>query len=390
MTTIANTDEQPCATAMTDVNIGSEQNYFPMIDVLRGFAAVSVIVLHTIHHANWTSFPNQGPLYWFRQGGFGVDLFFVISGFVILHSALALREKQGPAFVWDFSIRRLARIVPLFYLTVLVSLLTINRDLLGLTVWPEHLLAHLTFIHTFDPNWFSSINGPNWSVGIEMHFYVLAALIAPALLLSRWRWAILVFGTLVALAWRYFAFVDLSAQGAADYFIFVRSVQLPGRLDEFAIGASLALFVRTPLFARLRASKISALVAGALSLIGLYYFFQWGWDTGDKAVNFAISSTLVSIAFAGSVLSAALVTSPTAIRLSTPLRYLGTISYGLYLWHLIVLLSVKDLELPPWQILVLTLMGTSLLAAASWHLLEQPVMDAIRRVRRASSAFAHH
>lgn len=55
--------------------------YFPLIDVLRGFAAITVLVYHVIEHFHWTAFPTEGLLSWFRIGWMGVDLFFVISGF---------------------------------------------------------------------------------------------------------------------------------------------------------------------------------------------------------------------------------------------------------------------------------------------------------------------
>jgi peptidoglycan/LPS O-acetylase OafA/YrhL len=67
---------------------------FPLIDVLRGFAALSVLVYHVIAHFDWTRFSTSGPLVWFRIGWMGVDLFFVISGFVITLSAFE-RLRQG-------------------------------------------------------------------------------------------------------------------------------------------------------------------------------------------------------------------------------------------------------------------------------------------------------
>ena len=57
--------------------------YFDTIDILRGFAAISVVVYHVIEHFQWSNFPATWPWLWFRVGWMGVDLFFVISGFVI-------------------------------------------------------------------------------------------------------------------------------------------------------------------------------------------------------------------------------------------------------------------------------------------------------------------
>ncbi|HRL91443.1 MAG TPA: acyltransferase family protein, partial [Comamonas denitrificans] len=69
--------------------------YFDTIDILRGFAAISVVVYHVIEHFQWNNFPATWPWLWFRVGWMGVDLFFVISGFVIGLSAFSEIDKRG-------------------------------------------------------------------------------------------------------------------------------------------------------------------------------------------------------------------------------------------------------------------------------------------------------
>ncbi|MBB2167805.1 acyltransferase [Gluconacetobacter aggeris] len=95
---------------------------FPFIDVLRGFAAISVVVYHVIMHFNWVGFPISGPLVWFRTGWMGVDLFFVISGFVISLSAFSTLDKTTDRrkFLAHFARHRILRIVPLHYATCVV------------------------------------------------------------------------------------------------------------------------------------------------------------------------------------------------------------------------------------------------------------------------------
>src|ERR1700749_259322 len=98
---------------------------FPLIDVLRGFAALGVVVYHVIAHFNWTEFPTSGPLVWFRIGWMGVDLFFVISGFVISLSAFTMLDRisSRQEFSMTFARHRVARLVPLHYLTCLVFII---------------------------------------------------------------------------------------------------------------------------------------------------------------------------------------------------------------------------------------------------------------------------
>jgi len=69
--------------------------YFENIDLLRAFAAISVLVYHVIELSSWKSFPINGLLSWFRIGWMGVDLFFVISGFVITLSAFSILENNN-------------------------------------------------------------------------------------------------------------------------------------------------------------------------------------------------------------------------------------------------------------------------------------------------------
>jgi hypothetical protein len=84
---------------------------FENVNLLRAFAAVAVVAYHVIQYAHWTDFPLSGPLVTFRIGWIGVDLFYVISGFVITRSALALWRREPATFVPRYWARRLTRIV---------------------------------------------------------------------------------------------------------------------------------------------------------------------------------------------------------------------------------------------------------------------------------------
>src|SRR5271157_1591645 len=95
------------AKASNDREVGSAV-MFPGLDLLRAFAAISVVVYHVIELFAWKDFPSHHPLaQWFRVGGFGVDLFFVISGLVITLSLARLQEGDPVGYRTTYMGRRL-------------------------------------------------------------------------------------------------------------------------------------------------------------------------------------------------------------------------------------------------------------------------------------------
>ena len=353
--------------------------YFESIDILRGFAAISVVVYHIIEHFNWTSFPTSGPLIWFRAGWMGVDLFFVISGFVIALSAFSGIDRNGPSqFRKPFLVRRLARIVPLHYLTLLVFVIFISPELL-FSGFLRNLLAHLVFLHNTSLPLHGAINGANWSLGVEMQFYILMLVIAPWLKTSRW-WMIV--AVLVGTSWLWrlgvASFVDPSPE-LGPFPVFFVATQLPGTLDEFAFGILLARLVRSDLF------KSTLTTQGRLLLFALTVFLMsvclriyWGFagEYWQSKLMMVVWRSFLGLSLA-SVLLFAIAWPITGIarKVLSPLYYLGTISYGVYLWHLPVLVSLKRLSwLSPNAVLLIAVPATCVFASISWHFFEAPII----------------
>lgn len=175
--------------------------HFDSIDILRGFAAISVVVYHVIEHFNWTSFPTNWPWLWFRFGWMGVDMFFVISGFVIAMSAFNQLDRSGKdKFFFPFMKRRINRIIPLHYLTLAVFVIFISPYLL-FNHFAINLTSHLLFIHNLSYDLHGAINGSNWSLGVEMQFYILIALTAHWLKHVKW-WVLLLCSLGISYAWQ--------------------------------------------------------------------------------------------------------------------------------------------------------------------------------------------
>ncbi|WP_159675348.1 acyltransferase [Andreprevotia sp. IGB-42] len=357
---------------------------FDNINLLRAFAAIAVVVYHVIEHTNWVSFPHGGPWVIFRLGWMGVDLFFVISGFLITYSALLLYRKTPATFASNYWRRRLTRILPLYLLTMTLWIafcwdgffLQDTRD------WVWQLFTHLTFIHSFWPETHGAIDGANWSLALEMQFYLLIAL------LIRWidrtpGWLIWVIGISIAWAWRA---TMLVLYGHGETFtLFLHITQLPGTLDEFGAGMFLAKYVLAQRDKAINQSwRPSRQTLGWLAacLLAGYVTMKVFWAGGaywDKAHMVIFWRTLLATALMCVLALAIYLPQVIAMRWMHPVDQLGEISYGIYLWHLFAIQFAAGISgITSLQTLVVVLALTLLAAMCSWHYMEKPIMEMAR------------
>jgi peptidoglycan/LPS O-acetylase OafA/YrhL len=343
---------------------------FENINMLRACAALSVVVYHVIEHGKWTDFPDSGPLAVLRIGGLGVDLFFVISGFVIAYSALGLYRADRAAFAPRYWKRRLTRILPLYLVTLFLYVAAL-RPSWSAGEWIWQLGSHLTFTHSFWSWTFGAIDGPNWSLAIEMQFYLAVAL-AMGWLDRAPAWRIALYAVLASWAWRGAMWVACNGEGADA--IFKKVTQLPGTLDEFAAGIVLAKLVldsRRNWFRR-AVPWLAAAVATGCATFAVYWRYAEYWHFPGMVVFWR---TALAVFFMCVVGAAMALPQEIARRWIRPGDYLGEISYGIYLWHLFAVnafILVVGWNGP--QALIPVLACTVLLAVASWHLLEKPAL----------------
>lgn len=364
--------------------MSKEKLHFDGIDILRGFAAISVVVYHVIEHFNWSSFPTTGLLLWFRFGWMGVDMFFVISGFVIALSAFKQIGNVNDAreyknFFRGFMTRRLNRIVPLHYLTILIFTVFISPSIILLPDFSLNIFSHLLFFHNVSYNLHGAINGSNWSLGVEMQFYIFIAIFAKRLRQIN-PMALLAIALTISYCWRFMSLLLVNQGEPLGVFkLFVIATQLPGMLDEFVIGILLArLIVSENIFHYLNTfgSKLLLPIITVLLIVismCIYLHYSSFWNYPLMVIFFR---TLLALSFGCLILLLCLVRVPPILKsLIYPLYYCGTISYGVYLWHLPILLSIKSLNLSNFHSLVLVLSLTLLLASLSWHFFEKKFID---------------
>lgn len=349
------------------------------INLLRAFAATAVVVYHVIELMGWTTFPRTGPLLAFRVGWIGVDLFFVISGFVITRSAMALWERDALAFGRNYWARRLSRIVPLYVLTGALWIVFFMPGFFGdkplRAAW--QLASHLTFTHSFWPATFDSIDGVNWTLALEMQFYLAVALLVPWIARTpAWR----IWLGCIAIAWVWRAGMFYVSGPIEPSRLFMRVMQLPGTLDEFGAGIFLARWAdsRTapkPIDGALWG--LAAIAAGSLCF-GIYWPHAVYWNQAGMVIFWRTS---LGLFFLCVVAAAAYLPSFALAWPLRPLWYLGVVSYGIYLWHLFAIKICAMIPgLAPAEQLAVTLGLTVLIAAVSWHLFEQPILEYGRRL----------
>lgn len=353
---------------------------FPWLDPLRFFAAVSVLLFH-LQAVLGFPLPAHGPLVWFRGGFLGVDLFFAISGAVIALSLHRLMQQDGSQWRRRFAIRRIARLVPLYLLTCAVFLIWVRPEILARSDAVFVVATHTLFIQNLFASAHGVINGPTWSLGVEMQFYALMLVAGPWLLRRRWG-AVLLAMIGIALTWR--AGVWLWAQLKPEWVsprMFIYILQLPGVLDGFGAGI-LTIKWRMHVSTKTATRCFPWLLLAALGawVLVFWLLLKYAGDYWSAPAMLLALRGLVAVAAGLAV--AAMLTVPERWSPGRFGHLLGNLSYGIYLWHLPAILWWQD-RVPAMDTLplaALVVMTTVLLALASWTLVERPVLRWARRL----------
>jgi peptidoglycan/LPS O-acetylase OafA/YrhL len=355
--------------------------FFPFVDVLRAVAVTLVLVYHLIVQLHWDAFPSAGVMNLFHIGWVGVELFFVISGFVITLSCVRNVEVHGARYRRPFMASRLWRIVPLYVLTSWCHLVLVAPEWLAGPARPlwTNLLLHASFLHNLSPTYAGALNGPAWSIGVEMQFYLFMALAYRWLPVRRPMW--LAAGAIaLGLLWR--AAMAYSYSPASDLHVLMsRTQQFPGTLDAFGLGCMLALISQNAghwahRFTRPGWGNFALLAGLALALSTASWQVFWPragyWMHPGMVVGFRLLLALTFVAWLWAAIT--LPPVPTLTTLLRPVSYIGKISYGIYLWHMLVIVSLirgggGGISTAVWAVAL-----TLAISAASWHFLEQPLM----------------
>ena len=390
---------------------------FSELDALRGLAAISILVLHAYQNSRTleayvSSQTSSGYAYgdhyvvrnFLINLDFGLGVFFALSGFVVfLPFAKAIIEGREHMGVREFATRRTFRIVPLYFIAILVVW---NSRYYGGEGQIADLVRHLTFTQIYDNETIFYTIGPAWSLAVEMHYYVLTAVLVWLLTKLARRVAsrrsrivlvaavpaVLAVASLLYKAWAYYV-RDLTLDNQIGHHAYTVFYSALARADGFAFGMLLAvIFVvigkwrpQTPWLPR------------ALSAIALVPFVCMVAVRGDRPTDPAFVAIYYYswIGFATVLIMAACVISKPewlSMRLLRlrPLQFLGLVSYSLYMWHEPLMRSLEKHHIlvfndaSVWPLSLAALLMIALFVAwASYHLIEVPG-QALRRLLQIS------
>lgn len=370
------------------------------LDGVRGLAVLLVLCYDCLK-----LLPSSDPLTFVvrkvaASGWVGVDLFFVLSGFLITGILL---ETRGQVGYWkSFLLRRAVRIFPLYYAT-LIGLFLVVPAVLQVTGLAPRTLGQIEQVRGdhawywfYGQNWMLALQGHwpadrllnhFWSLAVEEQFYLVWPLVVAFLPRRALGWccgSLIVFSlTLRVCLWK---------AGAEPVIPYVMTIT---RLDSLCSGGLLAIALRSAWWRERLVPKLPALCL--MAVVGLLAVDQmWTVLLSESPAAITMGHTLIAVTFAALIGAAAVVPQRHLLAriFSLPgLTTLGKYSYAIYVFHRFVFRLVIEL---PWEdvplslrgpmIFAFTLLGSLVVARVSWIVLEHPFLRLKDRFPRPDEA----
>lgn len=354
-------------------------DYLPSLDGWRAVAILWVMACHsqTQLFGPGGILPNRSLARAAERGTFGVDIFFGISGLLICSRLVAGWRASGRLDLVDFYLRRSFRILPPFFLYLVAIGLLWAAEIL--TLGPLAYASCFFFLRNYIPEPYMSsdpFTAHAWSLAVEEHFYLIwPALLGVLATISRARRAAFVLAV-ASIGW---SFLDINAR------LSTRALHLPinhhyWRTDYSIGGLLLGCWVALVLVDPARRDRLSRWLSPVSWWALLALFLALATSVRENAAR-AVAPLIIPFLLAGTVIHH----GRSAGRLLEwgPLRWIGRISYSLYLWQQLFLIPpMSTRPLGRLHDFPLNWITASACALASYYLIEQPAISLGRRLAR--------
>ncbi len=345
----------------------AQYGHIPGLDGLRAIAVLIVMVAHV-------GFSHIIP------GGFGVTVFFFISGFLITRLLLAEMEAKNGIGLKNFYIRRFLRLLPALY--VMMAVTYAGLAALGAAPSIAEVIAGATYTMNYFEGWraFQGLaqEGPwghLWSLAVEEHFYLMFPLLLVVFrknLKNAFKACIAI--CIGALLWR------LTTVHILDFPMKYPYVATEARLDSIVYGCALTLYLHLFPEGKIK-EKLTGLVPTLLASAVLVFCFLYRDDAFRQTFRYSLQGLAIGVGILNLYFYRPFSKLPKLLEIS-PLRYTGKISYGLYLWHIPVFLFLDQytpIEVSSPLYILLAFAFTYLVSGLSFRFVEQPIIGLRRK-----------
>jgi peptidoglycan/LPS O-acetylase OafA/YrhL len=365
------------------MSLGSSKH----IDSLDGLRGIAILLVFFFHYLPRNA---RNPLSLLASLGWtGVDLFFVLSGFLI--TGILYDTRESPNFLTAFYARRALRLLPVYLLAVGLVLISsfmlrvpISWEAVPFFIYGANIMLPLKHgAPDFTP-YFSCVHF--WSLALEEQFYSLWPLVVLLIPRRRTLMQICLSGIFGALLFR----ITLTHLGTSSWLVYA---ELPARMDALLIGGMLALGLRGSRKEFWLSRTMLYPLMGGCCLILIVLFARAGSLYFTSTVISSWGYSMIAIVY-GCVLAIMLVPDTFLSRIgrAPALRFFGKYSYGLYIWHQLPSPIVITWE--PWftrkihplvlgqTVYAVVMLGfSSAVAVLSYHFLERPFLRLKSRFR---------
>lgn len=324
----------------------------PQLDGLRAAAILMVFATHALHV----------PLLWM-----GVDLFFILSGYLITRILLTLKQEPCLGYWMPFYSRRALRILPPLAVFLLGCgfLFSIPWE----RIWYWYVFFGANIAQSFGKSHIEALS-PLWSLSVEEQFYLIWPLVVLLCTTRRLKavalWTIFISPCLRAIATPLF-----SNHFPIYYLTFFRA-------DTLCVGAFIAASeALDPNWVKAYSHNAMQCSGCALLIFSAFQFLAQFRTSANSVLFNSLAYSLSAIFFGGILVYVLGKQDGVTISLLTftPVRYLGRISYTFYLWHVAILIGVSNYFHSRPAIAILAFIVTATMSAISWQYAESPLLN---------------